>query len=412
MNAPAFASRRTPDQKACTRGTHRACLPAETVQRLRPQLAGLGITRVANVTGLDHLSIPVCQACRPTSRSLAVSQGKGLDLDAAKASAIMESAECHHAENMRLPLHAGTLLQMHQRGPVLDVERLARVPGSPFHARWPVLWVQGEDWMGGGPVFLPYQLVHTNYVLAGPHRMEACSFVMSTNGLASGNHVLEAASHALCEVIERHACHVFARQAEQQRAQRRLRLASVDDADCRAVVDRLQAAGMEVVVWEVGAGMDLPVFECRLAEQAPGPLTPTPSARGFGCHPSREIALLRALTEAAQSRLTLIAGARDDIVEWHDPVDPGLEQPADEPPSQAGPAALAFDQVPTQAASSFEADLALELQVLRSLRFEQAVVLDLSQPEFDFAVVRVVVPGARCEDHGRTNGSAPRGARA
>ncbi len=31
-----------------------------------------------------------------------------------------------------------------------------------------------------------------------------------------------------------------------------------------------------------------------------------------GCHPVREIALLRALTEAAQSRLTYIAGSRDD----------------------------------------------------------------------------------------------------
>ena len=32
----------------------------------------------------------------------------------------------------------------------------------------------------------------------------------------------------------------------------------------------------------------------------------------MGCHPSREGGLLRALTEAAQSRLTYIAGARDD----------------------------------------------------------------------------------------------------
>ncbi len=408
MTAPALASDRAQTQKWFTRGTHRACQPAETVKRLRPLLAELGITRVANVTGLDHVGIPVCQACRPRSRSLVVSQGKGSELDAAKASAIMESAEGHHAENVRLPLQLGSLAQMRQRGPVLDVERLTLVPGSPFHARLPMLWLQGEDWLGGERVFVPYQLVHTNYVLAGPHRMEACSFPMSTSGLASGNHPREAASHALCEIIERHACHAFARLPERERAQRRLDLRTVPDADCRLVIDRLHAAGMEVVVWEVGAGLALPVFECRLAEQASGPLAPVPSARGFGCHPSREIALLRALTEAAQSRLTLMAGARDDIVGagW---ADAGAPDQTPEAPSPATPGVLAFDQVATQEAPSFDADLALELQALRWLGFDQAIVVDLSLPEFDFAVVRVVVPGARWDDHGRPAAAPPPG---
>lgn len=405
MNPSAPASKRVPAHKGFTRGTHRACQPAQTLQRLRPLLATLGITRVANVTGLDHLGIPVCQACRPGSRSLAVSQGKGLDLDAAKASAIMESAECHHAESVRLPLRVGTLVQMRQRGPVLDVERLARVPASPFHAHLPLLWLQGEDWLGGEQVFVPYQLVHTNYVLAGPYRMEAYSFPMSTNGLASGNHIEEAASHALCEIIERHACHAFARHSASERAQWQLDLSTVGRGDCRALIDRLHAAGMEVVVWEVGAGSALPVFECRIAERAPGPLAPIRPTLGFGCHPSRDIALLRALTEAAQSRLTLIAGSRDDIVEIPDRADLPAQCQPPEPMLGSGPGVLAFDQVPTQDAPSFEADLELELRVLRSLGLEQAIVVDLSQPEFDFAVVRVVVPGARWEDHGR--GAAP-----
>ncbi|MGO8078030.1 YcaO-like family protein, partial [Rhizobium leguminosarum] len=52
---------------------------------------------------------------------------------------------------------------------------------------------------------------------------------------------------------------------------------------------------------------------------------------GFGCHPDPVRAALRAITEAAQSRLTSIAGSRDDFspriyqrldtvgkVAWHD----------------------------------------------------------------------------------------------
>ena len=64
----------------------------------------MGITRVAVLTGLDVIGIPVAAAVRPNSRSVAVHQGKGVTLDAAKASAVMEAVECFHAENIALPL--------------------------------------------------------------------------------------------------------------------------------------------------------------------------------------------------------------------------------------------------------------------------------------------------------------------
>ena len=46
-----------------------------------PIRAPFGITRVANVTGLDRIGLPVVLATRPNSRSVAVSQGKGTSLD-------------------------------------------------------------------------------------------------------------------------------------------------------------------------------------------------------------------------------------------------------------------------------------------------------------------------------------------
>ena len=64
----------------------------------------LGISRLADVTGLDRIGIPVVMACRPNARSLAVSQGKGLDRDAARASALMEAIELYHAERIASPL--------------------------------------------------------------------------------------------------------------------------------------------------------------------------------------------------------------------------------------------------------------------------------------------------------------------
>ena len=90
--------------KAYRRGTHRTVDPAATLARLQPHLAGMGITRIANVTGLDRIGVPVVMVCRPNARSLAVSQGKGLTLDAAKASGVMEAIELYHAEHIELPL--------------------------------------------------------------------------------------------------------------------------------------------------------------------------------------------------------------------------------------------------------------------------------------------------------------------
>ena len=52
-------------------GTHRSRTPAETLARIRPLMARFGITRVANVTGLDRVGIPVALAIRPNARAIA-----------------------------------------------------------------------------------------------------------------------------------------------------------------------------------------------------------------------------------------------------------------------------------------------------------------------------------------------------
>lgn len=84
-------------------GTHRLTDPATTLARVMPLAAQMGVTRVAVLTGLDVIGIPVVAAYRPNSRSIAVHQGKGTTLAAAKASAVMEAVEIvprrkHHPE--------------------------------------------------------------------------------------------------------------------------------------------------------------------------------------------------------------------------------------------------------------------------------------------------------------------------
>ena len=49
-------------------GTMRSVPPAETLARVRPHAARMGITRIGNITGLDNVGIPVASAMRPNSR--------------------------------------------------------------------------------------------------------------------------------------------------------------------------------------------------------------------------------------------------------------------------------------------------------------------------------------------------------
>lgn len=379
--------------KAYRAGTHRTVSPAETLARLRPHLPAMGITRVANVTGLDHIGIPVFQACRPNARSLSVSQGKGLDADAARVSAIMESVETHHAENMRLPLAFGSAVDMARRHAVVDAAGLPHMPGSPYRRDLPLLWVAGDDWLQQQPVWVPYQCVHMN---ATPERLpDPRCFVGSSNGLASGNHRLEALSHALCELVERDARRDFEGLTAAQQLARRVDLASIDDADCRRALACFARADVAVAVWDLSGRIGLPVFDCLIVDAAEGSAMAQVPARGYGCHPLRAIALLRALTEAAQSRLTLIAGARDDI-------DPSLYQRACSRDNlrrlreeARAPATRAFAAAPSHDLDSFDGDVALELDLLRRAGLQSAVVFDLSLPGIPASVVRAVVPGLR-----------------
>lgn len=365
--------------------------PRETMERLRPLLPRMGITRLANVTGLDQIGIPVVMACRPNSRSLAVSQGKGMDLDAAKVSAAMESIENYHAERIALPLQLATYRELQASRAVVDVELLRRPIGSHFHPDYPILWVEGEDLFGHEKILVPFQLVHTAYTKEWGFDLNC--FSADTTGLASGNHVLEAASHAICEVVERDASARWERLSDLEREARRVDLDTVNDPLCREALDRFERADVAVSVHDITSPVGIPAFECKIMDRHANPIRMVAPAGGFGCHPVRGIALLRALTEAAQSRLTFIAGSRDDMP-WQDyrrMQDPELQAEQRERVTKRG--VVPFSAAPTFLSESFEADVAWELECVRRAGFQQAILVDLTLKEFGLPVVRVRIPG-------------------
>jgi YcaO-like protein with predicted kinase domain len=372
--------------------THRTVSSHVTLQRMLPMARSLGVTRLANITGLDRIGIPVVVACRPNSRGLATAQGKGVDPAAAKASALMEAAERHQAERVALPLRMASTCDFRSTDRVIDINRLPKASGPPFDDRHPLLWAPGVDLLqaDGKPTWVPYEVVHTDWSV--PSQPSTGSLALGANGLASGNHVVEAVVHGLCEVIERDAVAVLTYSGESAVDARRVDVSTIDDPGCRELLHRFELAGVDVAVWDATSNVEVAAFIALLVDKDPYDPRSLYAARGSGCHPSRSAALVRALTEAAQSRLSFIAGSRDDMLrsEYERIASPEMADRARV--VMAKPQPWAFGASPTYEAPSVEADLKHILACLRGAEFDSAVVTDLRQREYGIPVVRVLVP--------------------
>jgi ribosomal protein S12 methylthiotransferase accessory factor len=373
--------------KIFRRGTHRAAVPEATLGRVKPHAAAMGITRLGNITGLDRIGIPVAVAVRPNSRSVSVSQGKGLDLPQAMASALMEACEGFHAEAIG-PCRRESYRTLVAAGePVVDPAGLS-AGRRPFEPQRPMSWIFGYDLLRREGCWVPAEIVHTDYTRPEPEGF----FLAGSNGLASGNDLVEAINAALYELVERDAVALWRASAPEER--RPLDLASVDDADCRRLLDKYAAAGIAVRVWDVTTDIGIAAFLCEIRDAASADPTRLRRFQGAGCHADRGTALARALTEAAQNRLTYIAGIRDDLTPADYAETTGdeiVEALLDALAGAASP--TAFRDAPDFAADDLADDLRHLLDRLASCGIARAIAVDLSRPEFAVPVVRLVVPG-------------------
>ncbi len=379
-------------------GTHRLVPPAETLERVRPHLAAMGITRIANVTGLDRIGIPVVMVCRPNSRSLSVSQGKGLTLDAAKASGVMESIELYHAEHIHLPLTLGSVAELEGRRSLVDVERLPGIIRGRYGRTLQMLWIEGEDLMTGERALLPFEVVHASARTPAPSG-SGC-FSSTSNGLASGNHRIEAVLHGICEVVERDATALWEARSLERKKATRIDLRTVDDPACRQVLHILEEKGIDAAVWETTSDIGIPAFICQIDDRRRDLIRGVTAFCGMGCHTSRGVALLRALTEAVQCRLTLIAGSRDDLFrkEYKNKIrGESIGGPYDALLGEDR-GGRRFSDVPTHESGSFDDDLTWTLGRLAAAGLSSVMAVDLTREELGIPVTRIVIPGLEGPD--------------
>ena len=367
----------------------RAVPPAGTMARVRPHMAAMGITRLADLTGLDRIGVPVFAAVRPNSRSVATSQGKGLTPDAARAAALMEAVESWHAERIDRPLRLAGAGEL-SRCRLIDLDRVPLRSGTAFDPDRPLLWIEGADLASAEPVWLPYELVHTDYRL--PQPPAAGCFHVGTNGLAAGNTREEALRHSLCELIERDALSVWHHRSSTERLATRIAVSELTDPRIGALADRILAAGFDLALFDIAGDVGLPCFLAVLADRR-DPLGHP--GLGSACHPSATLAILKTLLEAVQVRTSYIAGARDDLApEEFAAVGPQEKLRWIEPllrAAEASPAPYAEPQAMPPVGALLER--------LASAGMTEVIAVDLTRPEIGVPVVRVVVPGLEaCAD--------------
>ena len=392
--AEALAAFDQPQPKRFCRGTHRAVAPADTLARVRPDAVRMGITRLGNITGLDRIGIPVAIAVRPNSRSVSVAQGKGFDLPQAMASALMEACETFHAEETG-PCRVASYRDLARGETVVDPETLCSGI-RPFESRAAISWIEGYDLLRREACWVPAEIVHTDYTgeLDG-------YFLAGSNGLASGNHLMEAINAALYELVERDAVALWVAQPIQRRARRALDLASIDDPDCSALIAKYEIAGITVRVWDVTTDIGIAAFLCDIRDRSAGDPRRLRRHHGSGCHPDRAIALSRALTEAAQTRLTYIAGIRDDLspAEYEEALESGIGDVLLDALAREG-GAVSFRDVPSFTSDDLAEDFRWAVSRLSAVGIEGIIAVDLTRPDFGIPVVRLVIPGLEWDrDH-------------
>ncbi len=255
----------------------------------RSLLAELRISRLARVTDMDRAGVEVAAAIRPTGHVLQVTQGKGTTFEQAAWSAVGEAAELHAAEQPQSSMlrfcEAGEV-----DGAVLDDDGLRRA------------WVQGHRLSDGVPVWLAAERVFcapTGTTWLGPSTTS-----WSSNGFGAHSLKARAVEHAVLELWERHALTLA------------LPNGWTEPVLARSLVDwrsplvaSLRSNGFQVA--------------CCSLQDAPLPLAgallfdlddpSVPLTAGYACRRTMPEAIEAALLEAAQSRLTEIHGARDDV---------------------------------------------------------------------------------------------------
>ena len=372
-------------------GTHRVIAPSKTIEINENKLKVAGITRIADITDLDRIGLPIYTAIRPTAEDGAVSiyGGKGITKDHAKASAMMEGFERYSAERQDIDeTIIASLSEIEEFGEYIDPKSL-NLP-KEFEKKdisdLSLEWSKSIDLISNREYYIPTNAIYHPYISKDDSQS---LFKSNTNGLASGNILEEAILHGIFEVIERDAWSIF-ELTHKNYAQ--IDISSIENEIIIDIIEKFESEGIKIKLMDFTADIKIPT----IAASADDTITKDAGllTLGMGTHLDPEVAILRALTEVAQSRATQINGAREDTVRADFAREAGYERMKrinkfyfrDEEEQ------IKLSDIDNKSTSSITRDIEIVKDELVSNDIQKILYSNLTRPELDVSVVRVVIP--------------------
>jgi ribosomal protein S12 methylthiotransferase accessory factor len=369
-------------------GTHRCRDPQETIEKVEGKLKAAGVTRIAEITHLDRIGIPVYSAIRPGAAEGAVSiyAGKGATKPQAKASAMMEAFERYSAEQQKTDKEKIVVGSFTEIDGCIDPKSLILPSNILDSDRNSISWVMATNAVDDSECLVPANAIYHPYIPVNGISL----FKSNTNGLASGNVIEEAVFHGITEVVERDAWSIF--EALRQ-PKREVNCENTENQFIIEVMSKFNKAGVEIKLVDLTADVKIPTMAAVSDDTVlkdPALLT-----LGVGTHLDPEVAAIRALTEVAQSRATQIHGTREDTTRAVFMRKAGYQRMKKINRHWFGESqgVVELSDVKNRAKKSFKDDIETSLKLLSECGFDQVLYTDLTRPEINIPVVRVVIPG-------------------
>lgn len=407
----------------------------ETLDKVIPIAKSIGVTRIADTTHMDRLGIPNYSTVLPgTEDSIWVYNGKGLTKEHALASVIMESIEryCSLPGSHDRRFIVGSYKELSKKYSVLHPEEVVEASRFKYRSEMVLDFIQGTELFSMAPILVPAPLalyrygystssLTTNTLPAGNDKSINPFLKTHTIGLASGNVLEEAVCHALCEVIEHDAASIaeLVASAIPYTILRKMidsfrdkgyeimpipanvyvddnsvfpdvDISGLDFYPINCLIDRFEKAGVPLLLKDVTSDIGIPTFIATSFEWITHDYAF--SAYGQGSHPDARVALIRAITELAQTRTTNSQGSRDDLkkVKYEEN---NYDQNKKNWKFAESKERAKFSKINSYVNEDILDDINLLLMHIKKSGLKKAIIVDLTNPNIGIPVVRALVPG-------------------
>ena len=256
----------------------------QTLKGIKPYIEELKISGVNNISISEEIDCYTYEIRKRKSISGYLNLGKGYEEIGAKVSGLMEAIEVSVIE-MTAPSY------WYSKSCFKDLKRNKMKNKDRKKKDTTEMYVYGENMITTEPkkqklVDIVYQIKNLSGKLEGGKN--------KTNGLASGNNIEEATTHALYELIERH-------QMTTKRIEPLGKIVKIEESSpFREILEKTKRLGIRTNFYILGTLAETITIECCISNINTKGIKESYECQGWGCSEDTEIACSRALAEAMQ----------------------------------------------------------------------------------------------------------------